>query len=61
MTRKRKFESWEFKVWQSGIEVASGDAPDEPTAKREAMHYAMMYAQDGPQVIVMVNPVGAKP
>jgi hypothetical protein len=39
---------WNFSVEQDGIVVASGDAPTEDGAKREAGHYAMMYAQDGP-------------
>jgi hypothetical protein len=44
MTMKR----YQFQLWQSGIEVASVDAPDLASAQREIMHYAMMYAQDGP-------------
>ena len=39
---------WSFLVEQDGMVVASGDAPTEAEAKREAGHYAMMYAQDGP-------------
>jgi hypothetical protein len=38
--------SWRFKVEQDGMEVAGGYAPDEETARREALHYAMMYAGD---------------
>lgn len=41
---------WEFEVEQEGQVVASGSTPDELTAEREALHYAMMYAQDGPAV-----------
>ena len=39
---------WSFLVEQDGMVVASGDAPTEDGAKREAGHYAMMYSQDGP-------------
>ena len=39
---------WNFSVEQDGMVVASGEAPTEAEAKREAGHYAMMYAQDGP-------------
>jgi hypothetical protein len=39
---------WKFSVEQDGMEVASGEAPTEAESKREAGHYAMMYAQDGP-------------
>jgi hypothetical protein len=38
---------WEFSVEQDGMVVASGEAPSEAEAKREAAHYAMMYSQDG--------------
>lgn len=41
-------ERHRFSLWQDGIEVASVDAPDLASAQREIMHYAMMYAQDGP-------------
>ena len=43
---------YEFEVWQEGMVVATTSAADEDTALREAMHYAMMYAQDGPAVEV---------
>jgi hypothetical protein len=39
---------WNFTVEQDGMEVASGEAPTEDEAKREAGHYALMYSQDGP-------------
>jgi hypothetical protein len=37
-----------FAVVQEGMEVAFGDAPTYAAAEREGMHYAVMYAQDGP-------------
>lgn len=30
------------------LPVASGSAPDEQSASREMLHYAMQYGQDGP-------------
>lgn len=51
---------WSFLVEQDGMVVASGDAPTEAEAKREAGHYAMMYAQDGP-VKVSVKEVRRNP
>lgn len=44
MTKRR----YRFQLWQDGIEVAGVDAPDLDSARREIMHYAMMYGQDGP-------------
>lgn len=43
---------FEFDVWQEGGVVASVSAASEDAALREAMHLAMMYAQDGPPVEV---------
>jgi hypothetical protein len=37
-----------FEVWQEGIMVASVWAESLDDARREAMHYAMAYAQEGP-------------
>ena len=51
---------WSFLVEQDGMVVASGDAPTEDGAKREAGHYAMMYSQDGP-VKVSVKEVQGTP
>jgi hypothetical protein len=52
-------EPWfEFEVVQNGTVVASAGSADEDAARREAMHYAMMYAQDGPCV---VRPLPAPP
>ncbi len=36
-----------FSVYQDGVKVAGGSGPWE-AMKREAMHYAAVYAQDGP-------------
>jgi hypothetical protein len=52
---------WEFEVEQEGLIVAEGSAPDEETARREAMHYAMMYVQDGPDVRVRIFPTQEPP
>jgi hypothetical protein len=35
-------------LWQDGKMVAVVECDDEETTKREIMHYAMVYAQDGP-------------
>lgn len=43
---------FEFEVVQNGAVVASAGAASEDAARREAIHYAMMYAQDGPPCIV---------
>lgn len=40
-------KGWNFRVDQGDVTVAEGSAPDVATAHREAMHYAIMYAQDG--------------
>jgi hypothetical protein len=40
--------SHEFSIEQDGMIVAAGEAPTKAAAQREANHYAMMYAQDGP-------------
>lgn len=37
-----------FEVWQGDLRVVEGEAPTEDEAQREGMHYAMMYAKDGP-------------
>lgn len=48
MSERRAFE---FEVVQDGVVVASGCASTWAEAEREAMHYAMMYAQDGPVTV----------
>lgn len=42
----------EFRVKQGGMVVASGDCPTEDEMRREATHYAVMYAWDGTPVDV---------
>jgi len=42
-----RFFPYEFEVWQGDEMVASASGPRED-ALREAMHYAVQYAQDGP-------------
>ena len=37
-----------FELVQRGIIVASAHGEDVEALRREIMHYAMMYAQDGP-------------
>ena len=44
---------WEFSILQDGLEVAGGSAPTLQDAMREASHYGMVYAQDGPVRIVV--------
>ncbi|HEY8353813.1 MAG TPA: hypothetical protein VIK69_02210 [Methylophilaceae bacterium] len=39
---------YEYEVWQDGALQAGGRETDYASAKSEANHYAMMYAQDGP-------------
>lgn len=52
MTRGSEYQ---FEVWQGGLMVVQGYAPDEETAIKEAAHYGMVYRQDGP-VEVIVRP-----
>lgn len=40
-----------FEIWQGGMVVATGLGPDLEAVRREAMHYAMIYGQDGPVVL----------
>lgn len=37
-----------FEVWQEGQRVAMTSGPDRHVAMREAIHYALIYGQDGP-------------
>lgn len=39
---------WCFELRQGGMTVAEGSGSDEAQIHSEGMHYAMMYAQDGP-------------
>jgi hypothetical protein len=41
-----------YEVWQEGLRVAVVIGSDQMAAFRDAMHYAMMYAQDGPMATV---------
>jgi len=44
----------EIEVWQDGMCVAGVSAPHED-AMKEAVHYAMVYGQDGPVEVFMVK------
>lgn len=37
-----------FDVTQGGLKVASGSGPNAQDVSREAMHYGMQYAEEGP-------------
>ena len=54
--------NWKGSVTQSGVVVASVIGRDREQVERETMHYALIYAQDGP-VTVKINgkPVPAPP
>lgn len=43
--------TWSFSIFQGGYKVAGGSGPVESDIRREAMHYGMMYAQDGPCIV----------
>lgn len=57
MNDQREAE-WMFEVWQDGLKVAAGSGPKEATI-REANHYFMQYAEDGPCKVV-VKPMSRK-
>lgn len=44
---------YEYEVWQDGVLQAGGRENDYASAKSEANHYAMMYANDGPVEIII--------
>ena len=44
---------YEYEVWQGDALQAGGRENDYASAKSEANHYAMMYANDGPVVIII--------
>lgn len=48
-------KDFEFELWQDGIMVASVSAPNYDDAKREILHYSVMYGQDGPVEIRGAN------
>lgn len=58
--------TYSFELVQGGIVVASVDAPTLDEARREIMHYAMVYAQDGPcsirgsDVAALATQIGAE-
>jgi hypothetical protein len=58
---RRMSKRWEFEVFENGMAVAWGDAPDRDTALREASHYVMMYGQDGGEVKAIVQEEGNRP
>lgn len=39
---------YSFELWQGGIVVAVVESADLGEARREIMHYAAVYVQDGP-------------
>ena len=45
-----------YEVWQDGAPVAWSSGPD-MEARNDAMHYAMMYGQDGPVTVYKVHTV----
>lgn len=42
---------YEYELWQDGIKVAAVVADNEADARREMLHYAAIYGQDGPYEI----------
>lgn len=38
---------YRFEIWQGRMIVAEGSGGDLDAVRREALHYAMIYAQDG--------------
>lgn len=42
---------YRFEIWQDGMVVAEGSGSNRDAVRAEAMHYAMVYAQDGRAVI----------
>lgn len=53
VTIKAMPQEYEYEVIQDGIVVASAWGRDKQRVLSEAMHYAMMYAQDGPVEVRM--------
>ena len=41
-------EEYEFQIWQGGTIVALGSGADLDAVRRDMLHYAMQYVQDGP-------------
>lgn len=42
---------YRFEVWQDGLLVAECVGADYEAVRRDAMHYALVYAQDGPVIV----------
>lgn len=49
-------KTYTAKLLQGGIVVAEVSAPTIEQAEREIVHYAMMYAQDGPVIVKLPKP-----
>jgi hypothetical protein len=41
-------DDYHFKIWQGGIVVVEGGGADLEDVKRDMVHYAAQYVQDGP-------------
>lgn len=52
---------YEFEIWQGGIAVAMGSGPDLDAVRREMLHYATQYIQDGPITIKGSPELAPKP
>ena len=48
-----------FEIVQDGMVVAKAISPKRTIAYREAMHYAMVYRQDGPVKLIEIGPKNA--
>ena len=46
-----------FNIWQNGMKVAGSSGHDRDAAHRDALHYAMMFEQDGPVVVKEGNKI----
>lgn len=44
-------ERYSFEIVQGGVVVVEGDGDNLDDVRREMLHYAMMYVQDGPITI----------
>lgn len=45
---------WEFEVRENGAWVTGGSAPTKGRAMAEAARYAMIYRQDGGEIVMMI-------
>ncbi len=48
-----------YEVWQGGMCVAKASGPGH-LGRQDAMHYAMVYGQDGPVAVYLRLPNGKK-